>query len=274
MALIAQTPTNTDTSRATKQAEEDNKIEYTLFASGLNHGGQNILLDNLNITNDVAIIFDVVDRHNYGQKGTKSSYPIESKSKASDHIVIEDGKFSFSARISDSPMYIIEKNFLDRDTNPENPLASKRPAKSLEILTKIFKEGHMVTLVTEDNILTNYVITSLDASRSTEDGAQLVYSIEMEEFRVRQIGRTVLGKTADPRKATNKNKGAVQTADGGAVDDNLKGRRTPFLTKKGGYGDWLTEKYEQVTGEKFDTNVAGDKIVRPGDFNPNSLARP
>ena len=256
---------------AENKAQAKEPVQYTLFASGLNHGGQNTVLEGKNLTNDLAIIFDVVDTHTYTQTAEKTSYAIESRSRASDHVSMLDGKFSFTARITDSPFYLIQQNFLDKDTDPENPMGSKRPGKSLEILTEIMSTREMVTLVTEDNILSNYVIVDLQATRSTEEGAALTYQISLEEFRIVALGRTVLARTTDPRKASNKQKGAVQTADGGLADNELQGKRSPFAGPSG--GSYRTD-IEQRTGITYDIDEQGGKIIRPdGRFSPTSLIR-
>lgn len=278
---MATTTNNTATQAGISQSVETRKaadakkdisdIQYTLFASGLQHGGQASYLDGKNLTDDVAILFDVVDQHSYVKTAEKTSYAIESRAKASDHVVINDGTFNFSARISDSPRYLNAKNFLDRDTDPENPMSSKRPAKSLEILEQIMNNREMVTLVTEDNVLTNYVITNLTANRTTDEGAALVFQIELQEFRLVQLGRTVLGKTSDPKKAGNKNKGAVQTAAGGKVSDGQQGKRSPY---NGPAQKLLTEWDIKYIGGDYDLTSSGDKIYRPGvGFQPGSLQR-
>lgn len=265
-----------DNDKSTQLAKEQNTIEYTLFASGITHGGRNTLLEGKNLTDDVAIIFDVVDSHTFTQKITKTNYSIESKAKASDHAEVEDGSFSFSARIGDSPQGINQYSFLDKDTDPENPVQAKRPMKSLDILLEITRSRQLVTLVTEDQILTNYIITNLEASRTVDGGAGIVYSIEMQEFRLVDIGRTVLAKTTtDSRKAKNVQKGAKQTADGGKVDDGLKGKKSPYKGRTQsiyeGMEEWETEKL----GVQFDDPIIqSDQTIRPdGKFNPNSLQR-
>ncbi len=74
--------------------EASGEVQYTLFASGLNYGGRNVELKDKNYTNDLAIIFDVVEQHSYTRTVDKTSYAVEEKVKFSDHGVIEDGKFS------------------------------------------------------------------------------------------------------------------------------------------------------------------------------------
>lgn len=255
---------------AAKLKREMEPIQYTLFASGLTHGGQGTYLEGKNLTNDLAVLFDVVEQHSFMKKAEKTSYAIESRAKASDHVVINDGSFTFSARISDSPQYLNPKNIIDKDTDKDNPLSSKRPAKSLEILSQIMDNRELITLVTEDNILTNYVITSITATRQTSDGGALVYEIEIQEFRTVELGRTVFAR-ADPRKAKNKNKGAKQTADGGPVADEAQGKKAPFNSK---FKGWFTRQVEAKTGIKYDLNADGSKIIRPDNkFNPASLQR-
>lgn len=262
-----------DSQQAEAQRTDETNVQYTLFASGINHGGQDTILQGKNLTDDVAIVFDVVEQHTYSQRSEKTSYAIESRAKASSHMSIEDGKFTFSARISDSPQIINKKNYLDKDTDPNNPLSSKRPAKSLEVLTAIIRSRQLITLVTEDNILTNYVITSIDASRNNSDGAALVYQIEMEEFRLVTLGRTVLatGTNTNPKKASNVQKGAKQTAEGGPVDDSLKGIKSPYA---GPTEPTYRRLEENTMGTKFDIDGNGERIIRPdGKFSSTSLIR-
>lgn len=210
-------------------------VQYTLFASGLNNGGRNMELKDKNYSTDIAMIFDVVDNHTYTRTVDKTSYSTENKTKYSDHGVVEDGKFSFSARVTSSPTNIIQNNYLDKDTDPENPLLSRRTEKALQILEKILTEKQLVTLITEDNILDNYIITSLEASRSNADGAGLVFNIELTEFRTFVLGKTVLGNNfVDPKKTGGavKQKGAVGSSASEKELDVYE-RRTRFKSTIG-----------------------------------------
>lgn len=194
--------------------ETSSGIKYTLFASGLNYGGRNIELKDKNYTDDLAIIFDVVEEHSYTRTVDKTSYAVEDRVKFSDHGVIEDGKFSFSARVSSSPLSIIQFNYIDKDTDNQNPAASKRPEKALEVLERLIDQRQIVTLVTEDRILDNYILTSMEASRSNSDGAALVFQLEFTEFRTFTLGKTVLATIyTDPKKSgKTKQKGSVQSS--------------------------------------------------------------
>jgi len=248
-----------------KKKSEEGQLQYTLFASGLNHGRQSEF-ESKNQTNDLAILFDSVNQHSYTKDYNKTSYAVESKARASDHVTTQDGKFSFSGIITDSPYLIDTRNYIDRDTDKDNPVASKRPAKASEILQTIADSHQLVTLVTEDDILTNYVITSLSMERSGDAGACVTVNISLSEFRFKQVSKTVLAKT-DPKKAGKKNSGNKQTASGGAADDNAKSKRkTPYIGKNAE----AKERWEyNVAGTTDFSGEAGKKL----EFDPASLKR-
>ncbi|ADP02451.1 conserved hypothetical protein [Salmonella phage PVPSE1] len=210
--------------------EASGEVQYTLFASGLNYGGRNVELKDKNYTNDLAIIFDVVEQHSYTRTVDKTSYAVEEKVKFSDHGVIEDGKFSFSARVNSSPVYLIQNNYIDKDTDDQNPVASRRPEKALEVLERLITDRQIVTLVTEDKIIENYILTSMEASRSNSDGAALVFQLEFTEFRTFILGKTAMATIySDPKKSggKTKQKGSVQSS---ATDNEVEvtARRTKF----------------------------------------------
>lgn len=262
---------------ATSQAVQDRKnqtvqnaknredIQYTLFASGLRNGRMSEF-ESKNVTDDLAIVFDSVVQHSYTKDYNKTSYAVESKATASDHVVTQDGKFTFSAKVTDSPMEVDVRNYLDRDTNKDNPKSSRRPAKALEILETIADSKQLVTLVTEDNILTNYVITSLSFDRSAETGASIDIKISLEEFRFRAVNKVIMAR-ADPKKAGNANSGNKQTASGGDVDDaNKNKRKTPYLSKNA--PTW--ERWENANAGTTDfSGPAGSTY----EFDPNNLKR-
>lgn len=253
-----------------KNAQQaSNNVTYTLFASGITYGGRDVELKNKNTTTDLAIIFDVVEQHTYTQTVDKTSYAAENKVKYSDHAVIEDGKISFSARVNSSPTYLIQNNYIDKDTDPENPVLSKRPEQALNVLTDIINKRQMVSIVTEDRIFDNYILTSMSANRSNSDGAALVFELEFTEFRMFILGKTALATVyTDPKKsgAKSKQKGSVQSS---ATDEQIEvsARRTKFAgpNKEGwqavaeGMDAGSFTKQDQVIG----TLQPGGKVLTP-----------
>lgn len=254
-----------DTEVSNAKSRED--IQYTMFVSGLRRGRLNEF-ESKNQTDDLAILFDSVTNHTYTKDYNKSSYAVESKAKASDHVTTQDGKFTFSGTVTDSPYFIDQRNMIDRDTDKDNPMLARRPAKAIEILELIADSHQLVTLVTEDNILTNYVITNFQVDRNDQTGSSIGVQVTLEEFRFKNANKTVLARTADPKKAGNANSGTKQTAEGGAVDDSAKQKRqTPYISKKA------------ASREQFEYNAIGttDFSGKPGlklPFDPNSLKRP
>lgn len=269
-AQIAAVKKAEDEIAAEKKAEVS-PIQYTLFASGISNGGRYGDFADKNTVDDVALVFDVVDTHTYSKSFNKTSYAVESKVKISDHVTTEDGKFSFSARVTDSPLIMDKRNYLDKDTDPDNPRLSKRPAKALEILETIANAHHLVTLVTEDNILSGYVITDFSLERASGEGGSVVFNITLEEFRFRMVGKTVLmAANADPKKAGTKSAGAKQTAEGGKTEDELKGKRSPYLSKqKGTFETW---EHDKIGTTYDDAQSLENRTIKPGQkFDPKNI---
>lgn len=260
--------------RKQEQERENTKlredIQYTLFVSGLRHGRYSEL-EKINKVDNLGLIFDSVERHTYTKTYSKTSYAVESKSKGSDNVVTEDGKFSFTGRVTDSPYIIDTRNYIDRDTDKEKPIESKRPSKAIDFIRRIADAHLIVTLVTEDTILENYVITSFSADRSTDEGSSVLLTLELEEFRFKNITKTVLAKTADPKKAGKKNSGTKQTAEGGAVDDTAKKKKSPYLGKtRENFESWETS----TVGTTDFSGAPGAKIKPTGPgFDPSSILR-
>lgn len=242
--------------------ETSSGVKYTLFASGLNYGGRDIELKDKNYTDDLAIIFDVVEEHSYTRTVDKTSYAVEDRVKFSDHGVIEDGKFSFSARVSSSPLSIIQFNYIDKDTDNQNPAASKRPEKALEVLERLIDQRQIVTLVTEDRILDNYILTSMEASRSNSDGAALVFQLEFTEFRTFTLGKTILATIyTDPKKSgKTKQKGAVQSS---ATEQEVD-----IMVSKSKFVRGFADKYDYLA-EKLHVTDRTRILQKGGTYTPS-----
>ncbi|UTC25211.1 structural protein [Pectobacterium phage vB_PcaM_P7_Pc] len=252
--------------KAVSNAKAREDIQYTMFVSGLRRGRLNEF-ESKNQTDDLAILFDSVTNHSYTKDYNKSSYAVESKAKASDHVTTQDGKFTFSGTVTDSPYLIDPRNMIDRDTDKENPMLARRPAKAIEILELIADSHQLVTLVTEDNILSNYVITNFQVDRSSEIGSSINVQVTLEEFRFKMVNKTVMARTSDPKKAKNANTGTKQTAEGGAVDDSAKQKRqTPYIGKN-------AETKERWENAAIGTTDFGGKPGAKLPFDPSDLMR-
>ena len=218
-----------DSKKLMAAQEASEGAQYTLFASGIQNGGRDVELQDKNYTTDIAIVFDVVTNHTYSRKVDKTSYATEKKVMYSDHAVIQDGKFSFTGKVNSSPTYTTKNNYIDKDVDPENYVESRRPEKALEVLEKIISERKLITLVTEDKIIENYILTSMNATRSADEGASLTFDLEFEEFRTFSLNKTALATVySDPKKSgKTRQKGAVQSS---STDDEIEvtARRTVY----------------------------------------------
>lgn len=200
----------------TAEKQSENDIKYTMFVSGLNYGGRNTEMKGKNFTNDLAIIFDQIESYGFKQSVDKSDFAVEDRVTISDHAVVKDGVFSFTGRVNTSPHIIYEQNYIDRNTNSKNPASSMRPAAALDVLTEIVSKRQLVTLVTEEKMLENYIITSLSANKSVGEGAALVFDVELTEFRTFYLNKVVNATVySNPKKVgKTQQKGAVNDCQG------------------------------------------------------------
>lgn len=207
---------------ARKQQEQQKTIECTIIVSGLNYGQNgNLLQDAANSADKILLLFDAVPSYSYSRTVQKTEFAVESQQTYSDHAVIKDDVFTLTAYINTSPTIIRKGNKLDESTDPDNPAASLRPAKALDLLKRLVDNKQLITLATEEGTYQEFIITKLTAKRDVSEGAALVVDLEFQQFRTFTIGKVVNADvTSDPKKSPTKNKGAVQSSTKG--DDKFK----------------------------------------------------
>lgn len=218
--------------------QQQKTVEYTFIISGINYGPNANLLNEAS-SDSIMLVFDAVPSHSYSRTVEKTSFAVESGATMSDHAVIKDDVISFEAIINTSPCYIKRGNKIDEDTDPNNPVASRRPQKALDLLNRCINERTCIRVASEDGIYDDFIITKLVCKRSTEQGAALHFDIEMTQFRTFDIFKTVdAAITADPKKSPTKNKGAVQSS--------ANGKNNPYAADK----TQLTEPVEDGSANK------------------------
>ncbi len=231
-----QTPNTGRVEEARQQQQKT--VEYTFIISGLNYGPNANLLSEAS-ADSIMLVFDAVPSHSYSRTVEKTSFAVESGATMSDHAVIKDDVISFEAIVNTSPCYIKRGNKIDEDTDPNNPAASRRPQKALDLLNRCINERTCIRVASEDGIYDDFIITKLVCKRATEQGAALHFDIEMTQFRTFNIFKTVdAAITADPKKSPTKNKGAVQSS--------ANGKNNPYAADK----TQLTEPVEDGSANK------------------------
>lgn len=212
------------------QQQQQQKLEYTFIISGMNYGPNANLLQEASV-DSIVLVFDAVPNHTYSRTVEKTSFATEDRVTFSDHAVIKDDVISFTAFVNSSPTLIRKGNKLDDDTDKNNPVASRRPQKALDLLNRCINERALIKVATEDGLFDDFIITKLTAKRDVGEGAALVFDIEMTQFRIFTIGKVVNAEiTSDPKKSPTKNKGAVQSSTKG--DDKFKKEPTALAPEK------------------------------------------
>lgn len=222
---------NTQNTQDTQKTQE-----CTIIVSGMRKGGPNEnILANADAEH-IYLYFDAIPNYSYSRTVEKTQYSTENRVDYSDHAVIKDKQFTLTAYINTSPTYIRQGNKIDQDTDPQNPAASMRPAKAMELLERLVDERQIISLATEEmGLLENMIITKLTAKRETSEGAALVVDLEFQEFRTFELYKTVDATiTTDPKKTGTKNKGAVQSSSKSAANpDKLKNEQTVVKKTEG-----------------------------------------
>ena len=256
---------NTQNTQDTQKTQE-----CTIIVSGMRKGGPNEhILENADAEH-IYLYFDAIPNYSYSRTVEKTQYATENRVDYSDHAVIKDKQFTLTAYINTSPTYIRQGNKIDQDTDPQNPAASMRPAKAMELLERLVDERQIISLATEEmGLLENMIITKVTAKRDTSEGAALVVDLEFQEFRTFELYKTKdAAITADPKKSETKNKGAVQSSSKSTANpDKLKNEQTVVKKTEGlATGGTRVDTPNGSTWYDEDGNYVGHK---GGWYKPN-----
>ena len=257
-------------SERVKQIEKERKDaqEYTIIVSGFNYGGNSNLLQQAD-ADHIMLMFDAVPSYSYSRTVQKTEFAVESQQTYSDHAVIKDDVFTLSAFINTSPIFIRKGNKIDESTDPDNPAASMRPAKALDLLKRLVDNRQLITLATEEGTYQEFIITKLTAKRDVGEGAALVVDLELTQFRTFELYATRNATVnSDPKKSGTKNKGAVQSSSKSTANpDKLKNEQTVVKKTEGlATGGTRVDTPNGSTWYDEDGNYIGH---RGGWYKPN-----
>ncbi|HDV2027841.1 TPA: hypothetical protein RHX51_003861 [Escherichia coli] len=183
--------------------------QFTMIISGLNGHGQDYRLQEFNYTDNICLIFDCITDYEVTRDVDKTQFAVEDGVTISDHAVIKDTKISFTARVTTSPQMYRKANYIDRNTDPEAPRESGRMAAALAAVNECIDKRQLVTLVTEEDVYENFIITSMKASRKNAEGEAILFDITLQEFRTFKTKMVEATIFSDPKKSPKKNKGIV-----------------------------------------------------------------
>lgn len=202
-----------DALTAAKQADSRSPA-FTVMCGGYSQNKN--IMDGFNYTDNVAIFFDSISDVSYSFPVEKSSYAVEDGTTMSDHAVIKDKSVSFTGIITSSPHIIRKENYIDRNTDPDNPRESMRPAAAVQALMEMRDKRQLVSLVSEDaGLLENFIMTKCEVKRSSSSGDCITIDCTFEEFRTFKVRMVENAGVFTNSKKVNKTqqKGAVNSAE-------------------------------------------------------------
>lgn len=215
-----------------------NDAQFTMLISGLNGHGQDYRLQDFNYTDNICLIFDCITDYEVTRDIDKTQFAVEDGVTISDHAVIKDTKISFTARVTTSPQMYRKANYIDRNTDPDNPRDSGRMAAALAAVNECIDKRQLVMLVTEEDVYEDFIITSMKASRKNAEGEAILFDITLQEFRTFKTKMVEATIFSDPKKSPNKNKGIVTDK---SKESNVsdKPATTPISPRDRAYADHL-----------------------------------
>ncbi|EMV5396194.1 hypothetical protein AACM06_004466 [Escherichia coli] len=223
--------------------------QFTMIISGLNGHGQDYRLQEFNYTDNICLIFDCITDYEVTRDIEKTDFAVEDGVTISDHAVIKDTKISFTARVTTSPQMYRKANYIDRNTDPEAPRESGRMASALAAVNECIDKRQLVTLVTEEDVYENFIITSMKASRKNAEGEAILFDITLQEFRTFKTKMVEATIFSDPKKSPPKNKGIVNDKSKESnVGDAAKGN-APMSPRTKAYVDSAMESAGVVLPE-------------------------
>lgn len=234
-----------------EKAQKD--TQFTMIISGLNGHGQDYLLPEFNYTDNLVLIFDNITDYEVSRDIEKSNFAVEDRSTKSDHATIKPTKITFTARVTTSPHIIRKENYIDKETDPDNPRESGRMAAALAAVNECIDKRQLISLVTEEAYYEDFIITSMKASRKNAEGEAILFDITLEEFKTFTLNKTVEATVfSDPKKSPKKNKGIVndktQGSNVGSASSKAKGKGNERMApQKAAFVDDAMEK----AGVKF-----------------------
>ena len=225
-----------------EKAQDD--AQFTMIISGLNGHGQDYRLQEFNYTSNICLIFDCITDYEVTRDIEKTEFAVEDGVTISDHAVIKDTKITFTARVTTSPQMYRKVNYIDRNTDPDNPRESGRMAAALAAVNECIDKRQLVTLVTEEDVYENFIITSMKASRKNAEGEAILFDVTLQEFRTFKTKMVEATVFSDPKKSPKKNKGIVndKTKDSNVGDAASKAKaNAPMSPRTKAYVDSAME---------------------------------
>jgi hypothetical protein len=175
------------------------------------------------------LIFDAATNIGHDFTAKVTSYPVEDKSTVSDHVVLENPKFTVTGVFSDAALGIasIPNKFTQSEV--------------YRMLLKMRDDAKSVTLLTPLDTYTDLIPTRIGFPRASGQGSALFVDIDFEKIRrvSNELTTVFVGSTAKSGDANKKTTGTINV--NGSVPKDA-GKKQTFLRSI------LTGGAEAVTG--------------------------
>lgn len=198
-----------------------------------------------------AIIFDAVESESGVYKSKCTKFPIQDGSYISDHIIIENATYDFTAYISNEPILVDKRNLILYGVEMETLAASGegvggggmyniyRSKYAHDMLVALWDSKALITVNVAYRTIPNCCITNLTFKETSQNHLQVDMSVEQLRFIEGSV--MYVKDTKAKNAASTKDKGKQDTAAGGGGDAD-KAREDRILKQLEGDSSSLWEK--------------------------------
>lgn len=163
------------------------------------------------------VVFDATVREVHSQENQITDHPVESGSDITDHVIRRPERLQLQGIVSGTPINLVSVG----------PLAEARPQAAFEELSRLRREGELVTVTTSLKIYPDMLIEALTVERSTGQGRALHFSLQLRQVNTVASQRLLIQEPDNPTDAKEISQGTRPTT---APSSGQSGRSQSALT--------------------------------------------
>ncbi len=140
---------------------------------------------------------------------TITQHPTERRRNITDHIFVQNNKFSITGRVTNSPITTYNNNAI--------PLQGDRVQIAYDLLKKLRDDGMVFSVTTGLETYTDCVVKQLTIPRSAQNSSVLDFSIDIEQLQIATTSTVRLVEVVTPAKV-------VEASDAVSDGQNTTGK--------------------------------------------------
>ena len=203
-------------------------------------------------TTDTFLFTDCTTEIQSTFTNTITQHPTERRRNITDHIFVNNNKFSITGRVTNNPITTYNNNAI--------PLQGDRVQIAYNLLKGLRDDGTVFSVVTGLETYTDCVVKQLTIPRSAQNSSVLDFSVEIEQLQIATTSTVRLVEVVTPAKA-------IEASDSVSDGQNTTGKTgaTVFgLVRDYGIEDGLSILFGASTEEAVQRAQAAREAAETG----------